>query len=86
MVVSPLAALRNPRLKGSPGTVFYAPALEAARAGTVAAPADVDVASIILMGGIAAEALAYGAANGGATDETDLRKLLSAQEQSGMYI
>jgi len=46
----------------------------------------VDVASIILVGGIAAEALACGAANGEATDETDLRKLLGAQEYSGLYI
>lgn len=79
VVVSPWVALADPRLRGSPGTVFYAPALEAARAGAAAQPADVDAASIILMGGIAAEALAYGSAGGGASDEADLRQLLDAQ-------
>lgn len=80
VVVSPLAALADPRLRGSPGTVFYAPALEAARARCDASDADVDVASIVLMGGIAAEALEYGHAEGGASDEADLRELIEAQQ------
>lgn len=79
VVVSPLAALADPRLRGSPGTVFDASALELARRGAAAQPVDVDTASIILMGGIAAEALAYGSAGGGAADEADLRQLLNAQ-------
>jgi hypothetical protein len=79
VVVSPLVALADPRLRGSPGTVFHALALESARVGAGAEDSDVDAASIILMGGIAAEALAYGSAGGGAADEAELRQLLGAQ-------
>ena len=55
-------------------------ALDAAAEGRGAPAADVDAASIVLMGGIAAEALAFRSAEGGASDERDLRLLLEAQE------
>ena len=57
------------------------PALEALRAGAPASDDDVDVASIVLMGGIAAEAITVGHAQGGASDERALKALLEAHHE-----
>ena len=53
--------------------MFHSPAIEALRDGECARDDDVDRAAIILMGGIAAESLAYGSAEGGAADERALQ-------------
>ena len=58
------------------GTVDRSRAMEALRKGDAAADADVDRTAIVLMAGIAAEALANGHAEGGAADERALRALL----------
>lgn len=76
--LNPLASLSNTRLRARAGTVFLSPALEALRAGEPAQDEDVDVVSIVLMGGIAAEAVTMGHANGGSSDERALQALLQA--------
>ena len=68
----------NPALRLRVGTVFQSAAIEALRDGRPAHDADVDVAAIVLMGGIAAEALTRGCAEGGLSDERALQALLVA--------
>lgn len=67
-------------LRASPraATVYYSPAMAAKQAGEQATSVDVERASIVLCGGIAAEALLNGSAEGGAADERALRALLIA--------
>ena len=77
--LNPWRTLLNPNLRLSVGTVFHSPAVEALREGDQAEDADVDAAAVVLMGGIAAEALVRGYAEGGRSDERMLRALLNAQ-------
>ena len=79
-ILNPARSLFEQQLSGRVGTVFLSPAMSELRAGRAADPSDVDVASIVLMGGIAAEALINGSAEGGAADEKALAALLTAQE------
>lgn len=79
-MLNPARSLFDSQLSGRVGTVFLSPAMSELRAGRPADRADVDVASIVLMGGIAAEALVNGSAEGGAADERALAALLTAQE------
>ena len=79
--LNPWRTLLNPNLRLSVGTVFHSPAVEALREGDQAEDADVDAAAVVLMGGIAAEALVRGYAEGGRSDERMLRALLNAQHR-----
>jgi hypothetical protein len=76
--LNPAASLFYPRFRMRVGTVFLSPAMEALRQGQGATDVDVDRTAIVLMAGIAAEALANGNAEGGAADERALRTLLVA--------
>ena len=71
-----LVALLDPAFEGQAGTVFHAPAIDALRRGDRPTDAEIDACAVILMGGIAAEAIAWGSAEGGAADERQLRLLL----------
>lgn len=79
-LLNPARSAFDPKLAGRVGTVFLSPAVEALRAGRPAAYDDVEIAAIVLMGGIAAEALTTGSAEGGAADERALAALLNSQE------
>ncbi|KAL3928665.1 MAG: hypothetical protein SGPRY_002292 [Prymnesium sp.] len=81
--LNPLAGLKDPSFEGVAGTVFDAPALEEIQRGETPSDDAVNIASVILMGGIAAEAMAYGCADGGAADERALKNLLVAARQAG---
>ena len=72
-------AVLDPNLQLRAGTVFHSPAIEALRDGREARDADVDAAAIVLMGGIAAEALVRGSAEGGLEDERALETLITTQ-------
>ena len=78
-ILNPARSLLDAQLAGRVGTVFLSPAIDELRAGRAADQRDVNVAAIVLMGGIAAEALANGSAEGGAADEKALAALLTAQ-------
>ena len=84
-ILNPARSLFEQQLSGRVGTVFLSPAMSELRAGRAADPSDVDVASIVLMGGIAAEALINGSAEGGAADEKALAALLTAQESQSEH-
>lgn len=68
----------DPNLQLRVGTVFHSPAIEALRDGRRARDEDVDSACIVLMGGIAAEAMLNGSAEGGLSDERALQSLVNA--------
>jgi len=57
------------------GVTFHAPAMVALSRGTAGTSADVDSASVVLMAGIAAEALFCGSADGGHADQVALAEL-----------
>lgn len=76
--LNPLGAPFDPRWsEASAGTIFLSPAIECLQEGRRADEDDVLRAAIVLAGGIAAEALWAGSAEGGAADEATLRALLS---------
>ena len=79
-LLNPARSLSDAQLSGRVGTIFLSTAIEDLREGRLAADDDVDVAAIVLMGGIAAEALVNGSAEGGAADEKALAALLAAQQ------
>ncbi|KAL1524778.1 hypothetical protein AB1Y20_019660 [Prymnesium parvum] len=84
-MLDPLATLMDPTFEGIAGTVFLAPALEKLQSGGDPSREEVYHAAIILMGGIAAEALAYGSAEGGAADERALVSLLHASTPADQW-
>jgi hypothetical protein len=79
--LDPLAALVDRRFGGAAGTIYQSPAMAAMQEQRRFSREQADRAAIVLMAGIAAEALAFGGADGGAADEAALRRLL-VQEAS----
>ena len=78
-VLSPWQSIAKlARGEGAAGTVYVSAAIEALSNGDSATDADVDAACVILMGGIAAEAITSGEAEGGAADTAALCELLGA--------
>ena len=80
--LNPLRTLADRAFEARAGTRFLSPAIEALLEERDADEADVRRASIVLMGGIAAEALWAGHAEGGAADEAALRALLEAHVEA----
>jgi hypothetical protein len=78
-----LATLLRPSAAPLGETVFISPAVSALSAGQRAEPEDVRRLAVVLMGGIAAEALSQGHADGGAADEAALRALFAAVARRG---
>lgn len=69
-------AMKYPELRGPAGTVFFDSKLaEEMRVGRLT-KSSLDRLSVVLMGGIAAEAIKYGKAEGGLADEETLIRLL----------
>ena len=79
--LDPLAALVDRRFGGAAGVIYQSPAMAAMQERRRFSREQADRAAIVLMAGIAAEALAFGGADGGAADEAALRRLL-VQEAS----
>lgn len=69
-------ATKYPELKGPAGTVFFDSKLADEMAGGKLTKSSLDRLSVILMAGIAAEAVKFGRAEGGATDEETLIQFL----------
>eukprot|EP00962_Isochrysis_galbana_P053444 scaffold24887_cov102-Isochrysis_galbana.AAC.1 len=75
-LLDPLVAARDPRFQGAAGTIFFDPLLaEAMRSGSMPR-SSVDRYSVVVMGGIAAEAELNQRAEGGRADEEALIRLL----------
>jgi len=78
VVLDPIAALRDGRFGGVAGTVFFDPALgEGMRNGRLSRES-IDRFSVIVMAGLAAEAMLNGKALGGQSDEQSLVALLAS--------
>ena len=76
VVLDPMAALRDGRFQGVAGTIFFDPQLgEGMQTGRISR-AVVDRFSVVVMAGLAAEAMVNGRALGGQSDETALVQLL----------
>ena len=71
-------ARKYPEIKGQAGTIFYDPKLSDELAGQKVTRSSVDRMSIVLMAGIAAEALKFGKAEGGVVDEKALVGFLTS--------
>ena len=65
---------------GMPHVSFHSDALDALRSGEACSSADLDQVSVVMMAGVAAEALYCGSANGGAADGAAIGDLLGAHE------
>ena len=72
------AAARDGRFAGAAGTVFLDPALGRAQASGTVTREIIDRYSVVVMGGIAAEAAQNGKAEGGQADEAALVELLGS--------
>ena len=68
------------------GTMFFDPALNAAGLKGKVTRAEIDRYSVVLMAGIAAEALCFGEAEGGRDDEKSLRVFLSQTVRSNINV
>lgn len=78
VVLDPIAALRDGRFSGVAGTVFFDPQLgEGMRKGTITRES-IDRFSVIVMAGLASEAMLNGRALGGQSDEQALVSLLAS--------
>ena len=72
------SALKDGRFNGAAGTVFFDPKLgEGMRTGTISRES-LDRYSVVVLGGVAAEAMSNGQAEGGQADEQALIRLLSS--------
>ena len=65
---------------GMPHVTFHSDALDALRSGEACSSADLDQVSVVMMAGVAAEALYCGSASGGAADGAAIGDLLGAHE------
>ena len=77
-VTSANEARKYPEIKGQAGTVFYDPKLSDELAGQKVTRSSVDRLSVVLMAGIAAEALTFGNSEGGVVDERSLIGFLTS--------
>lgn len=77
-LINPWRALRDGRFGGVAGTVFFDPALASGMQTGALKRSVIDRYSVVVMGGIAAEAMLNGRAEGGKSDETALIQLLSS--------
>ena len=71
-------ARKYPEIKGQAGTVFYDPKLSDELAAQKVTRSSVDRLSVVLMAGIAAEALKFGNSEGGVVDERSLIAFLTS--------
>jgi len=77
VVLSPAEAMRR-RIPGQAGTIFFDEDLDRGARGQGFTAASVDRWSVVVMAGIAAEALRYGQAEGGRADEAALASVVAA--------
>jgi len=77
VVTSAVEAMKNPEIKGSAGTVFFDTKLAEEIDSQKVTRTSIDRLSIVIMAGIAAEALKYGRAEGGVSDEQALSGFLT---------
>ena len=82
--LNPITSAFDPRFEEmAAGTCFLSPAIQSLQEGRPANEQDVLHAAVVLVGGIAAEALWVGNAEGGAADEAALRVLLTKHAAPG---
>ena len=77
VVTSAVEAMKNPEIKGSAGTVFFDTKLAEEIDAQKVTRTSIDRLSIVIMAGIAAEAIKYGRAEGGVSDEQALSGFLT---------
>jgi hypothetical protein len=70
-------AMKYPEISGAAGTVFYDTKLQNEMSGQKVTRTSINRLSVVLMAGIAAEAMHYKKAEGGATDERSLIQFLT---------
>jgi hypothetical protein len=70
-------AMKYPEISGAAGTVFYDTKLQNEMSGQKVTRTSINRLSVVLMAGIAAEAMHYERAEGGATDERSLLQFLT---------
>lgn len=77
-ILDPLAVARDRRVAGAAGTIFFDPLLAQAMRSGAMPRSSIDRYSVVVMGGIAAEAVLNGRAEGGRSDEEGLIRLLGS--------